>query len=93
VLARQDRHEEAREVFDRAVSAGNDLGLFSEDYDGPAGELLGNFPLAMTHLAHIEAAIALEESFGDRGAGSREKDRTPPRKPGLRRGRKEPADV
>jgi GH15 family glucan-1,4-alpha-glucosidase len=81
VLARQDRHEEAREVFDRAVSAGNDLGLFSEDYDGPAGELLGNFPLAMTHLAHIEAAIALEESFGERRAGSREKDR------------KEPADV
>jgi GH15 family glucan-1,4-alpha-glucosidase len=81
VLARQERHEEARAVFDRAVAAGNELGLFSEEYDPRSGEPRGNFPLAMTHLSHIAAAIALEESFGERGAGSREEDR------------KEPADV
>ena len=81
VLARQERHEEARAVFDRAVAASNDLGLFSEEYDPQAGEPLGNFPLAMTHLSHIAAAIALEESLGERRAGSRGEDR------------KEPADV
>jgi len=81
VLARQQRHEEARAVFDRAVSAGNDLGLFSEEYDPQAGEPLGNFPLAMTHLSHIAAAIALDESLGETRAGSRIEDR------------KEPADV
>jgi GH15 family glucan-1,4-alpha-glucosidase len=81
VLARQERQEEARTVFDRAVSAGNDLGLFSEEYDPRAGEPLGNFPLAMTHLSHIAAAIALEPSLGESRAGS-----------GLEDG-KEPADV
>jgi GH15 family glucan-1,4-alpha-glucosidase len=58
-LAHQGRLEEAGEVFDRAVSTGNDLGLFSEEYDTEAGEMLGNFPQALTHLSHISAAVAL----------------------------------
>ena len=37
-LARQGRVEEAREVFDRASSTGNDLGIFSEEYDTKTGE-------------------------------------------------------
>jgi GH15 family glucan-1,4-alpha-glucosidase len=60
-LAHQGRIEEAREVFDRTVSAGNDLGLFSEEYDTENGQLLGNFPQALTHFSHITAAIALAE--------------------------------
>jgi GH15 family glucan-1,4-alpha-glucosidase len=58
-LARQDRYEEAREVFDRAVSTGNDLGLFSEEFDVRSEEMLGNFPMGLTHLSHIAACIAL----------------------------------
>jgi GH15 family glucan-1,4-alpha-glucosidase len=57
--ARQNRHEEARDVFDRTVSTGNDLGLFSEEYDVRSEEMLGNFPLGLTHLSHIAAAVAL----------------------------------
>jgi pentatricopeptide repeat protein len=57
--ARQGRIEEAREVFDRTVSTGNDVGLFSEEFDVSSGEMLGNFPLGLTHLSHIAAAVAL----------------------------------
>jgi len=58
-LARQDREAEAREVFERAEATANGLGLFSEEYDPEAERMLGNFPQALTHLAHIEAAVAL----------------------------------
>jgi pentatricopeptide repeat protein len=60
-LARQGRIEDAREVFDQAVSTGNELGLFSEEYDPHTDQALGNFPQALTHLSHIAAAIALSE--------------------------------
>ena len=61
-LARQGRRDKAREVFERALSTGNDLGLFSEEYDTNADEMLGNFPQALTHLALISAAVALAET-------------------------------
>ncbi len=63
-LAHQGRREEARKVFDRAASTGNDLGLFSEEYDTKNGEMLGNFPQGLTHLSHIVAAVALVEHQG-----------------------------
>jgi GH15 family glucan-1,4-alpha-glucosidase len=58
-LARQGRLAEAREVFDRAAGTANELGLFAEEYDPGRGELLGNFPQALTHLSHLECVIAL----------------------------------
>jgi GH15 family glucan-1,4-alpha-glucosidase len=58
-LARQGRLAQARERFDRACACANDLGLFAEQYDSAAGELRGNFPQGLTHLAHISAALAL----------------------------------
>ena len=60
-LARQGRQTEAREVFDRALSTGNDLGLLSEEYDPGTGELLGNFPQGLSHFSHIAAAVALAD--------------------------------
>jgi GH15 family glucan-1,4-alpha-glucosidase len=58
-LGRQGRVRDARDVFDRAVATANDLGLFSEEAEPGDGEMLGNFPQALTHLSHIEAAVAL----------------------------------
>ena len=60
-LAHQGRLSDAREVFDRAVSTANDLGLFAEEYDPERRQMLGNFPQGLTHLAHITAASALRE--------------------------------
>lgn len=62
-LAYQGRRGDAKTVFDRAVSTGNDLGLFSEEYHTQTGEMLGNFPQGLTHLSHISASIAMEESI------------------------------
>ena len=53
------REDEAREVFERALAVGNDLGLFAEEYDPKAKRLLGNFPQAFTHLALINTAYNL----------------------------------
>lgn len=58
-LANQGRREEAQETFERALTAGNDLLLFSEEYDPKHGVMLGNFPQALTHLSLITAAVAL----------------------------------
>lgn len=65
-LARQGREADAREMFDRALATANDLGLFSEEFDPAARRMLGNFPQALTHLSHIEAALALAEARSGR---------------------------
>jgi pentatricopeptide repeat protein len=65
-LARQGRWEAALEAFDRAIETGNDLMLFSEEYDPRKGIMLGNFPQGLTHLSLVAAAATLEELKGDR---------------------------
>lgn len=52
---------EAREIFDRLLSYGNHLGLFSEDIDFHTKRLLGNFPQAYSHLALINTALLFTE--------------------------------
>ena len=63
-LAYQGELQDARAVFDKAVSTANDLGLFSEELDPRSGDLLGNFPQGLTHLSHISAAVALARVDG-----------------------------
>jgi GH15 family glucan-1,4-alpha-glucosidase len=58
-LARQGRLEQARTWFARATATANDLGLFAEQVDPRSGELLGNFPQGLSHLAHLAATVAL----------------------------------
>jgi GH15 family glucan-1,4-alpha-glucosidase len=60
-LAHQGRDEDAREIFEQVTATANDLGLYSEEYDPAQERMLGNFPQALTHLSHIEAAIALAQ--------------------------------
>jgi GH15 family glucan-1,4-alpha-glucosidase len=61
VLAMQGRQEEARGLFGRLLALRNDVGLLAEEYDSKAGRQLGNFPQAFTHLALVQAALALGE--------------------------------
>ena len=63
-LAKQGRIEEARTAFDRTLATGNDLSLFSEEYDTATGEMLGNFPQGLTHLGLINAAASFVRARG-----------------------------
>ncbi|MBC7944711.1 MAG: glycoside hydrolase family 15 protein, partial [Burkholderiales bacterium] len=64
-LALQGRLPEAQQVFDRVLRCANDLGLFAEEYNVAADEMLGNFPQGLTHLSHISAALALARARGE----------------------------
>ena len=66
-LARSGYLEQARMLFDKMLTYGNHLGLFSEEI-GVTGEQLGNFPQAFSHLALINAAMNLDYQL-DHGAG------------------------
>jgi GH15 family glucan-1,4-alpha-glucosidase len=57
--------EDARLLFEKLLTYGNHLGLFSEEI-GVRGELLGNYPQALTHLALISAAYNLDHLLGSR---------------------------
>jgi GH15 family glucan-1,4-alpha-glucosidase len=62
VLAAAGRAGEAREVFERAVSHINDVGLLAEEIDSKTGEQLGNFPQAFSHVGLINAAWAIDQA-------------------------------
>ncbi|MGH9377519.1 MAG: glycoside hydrolase family 15 protein, partial [Terriglobia bacterium] len=51
-------------LFEQCLKRANHVGLFSEE-SGPAGEALGNFPQAFTHLGLISAAFNLNRALGD----------------------------
>jgi GH15 family glucan-1,4-alpha-glucosidase len=57
-MARAGQVEEAQLLFEKLLGYANHLGLYSEEI-GLRGELLGNFPQALTHLGLISAAFNL----------------------------------
>lgn len=61
-LARADRLDEARFIFEKMLTYGNPLGLYSEEISS-TGSALGNFPQAFTHLGLISAALHLDEKL------------------------------
>lgn len=70
-LARNGQSKEARKAFEAACRTGNDLGLFSEEVDPSTRLFLGNFPQGLSHLSHINAALALRTAeTGEVGPGS-----------------------
>jgi GH15 family glucan-1,4-alpha-glucosidase len=66
-LARSGYLDEARMVFEKMLTYGNHLGLFSEEI-AVTGEQLGNFPQAFSHLALVNAAMNLDYQL-EHGAG------------------------
>jgi GH15 family glucan-1,4-alpha-glucosidase len=61
-LAAAGQIARAREVFERAISYRNDVGLLSEEVDPETGELLGNFPQAFSHIGLVNAAWAIAQA-------------------------------
>jgi GH15 family glucan-1,4-alpha-glucosidase len=60
-LVMQGRRQEADALFQRLLAVQNDVGLMAEEYDPLQRRQLGNFPQAFSHLALIDAALALSE--------------------------------
>jgi GH15 family glucan-1,4-alpha-glucosidase len=61
-VARAGDVKQARFLFEKMLGYANHVGLFSEEL-GPAGEHLGNFPQAFTHLSLISAAHYLDRAL------------------------------
>lgn len=61
-LALADQVDRARAIFERAAAFANDLGLLAEEVNADTGELLGNFPQALSHIGLVNAPWAISES-------------------------------
>ena len=64
-LSRAGDLHKARFFFEKMLGYANHLGLYSEEL-GPAGEHLGNYPQAFTHLGLISAAYNLDQKLTSR---------------------------
>jgi GH15 family glucan-1,4-alpha-glucosidase len=64
-LALAGRLDDARRAFEKMLTYGNHVGLYSEEI-ALTGEQIGNFPQAFTHLALIDAATTLDAALDRR---------------------------
>ncbi|HEY2333247.1 MAG TPA: glycoside hydrolase family 15 protein [Acidimicrobiales bacterium] len=63
-LILQGRIDEATAIHTRLSGLANDVGLLSEEYDPTAKRLMGNFPQAFTHVAHVNTCHNLAMATG-----------------------------
>ena len=68
-LARAGDLKKARFIFEKAMGYANHLGLYAEQL-GAAGEHMGNFPQALSHISLISAAWALDHALSGTGKPS-----------------------
>jgi GH15 family glucan-1,4-alpha-glucosidase len=57
------RLERASEIFEHVTAHANDVGLLAEMIDPERGELLGNFPQALSHAALVNAAWTIDRAL------------------------------
>lgn len=57
------RRQEAKDLFERAISSANHLGLMSEGVEPKTGAQTGNFPQGYSHMAFIQTALFLETDY------------------------------
>lgn len=63
-LARAGELARARALFTQLTGYANDVGLLAEEIDTAAGEMLGNFPQAFSHIGLIRAAADIDRASG-----------------------------
>ncbi|RIY02604.1 glycoside hydrolase family 15 protein [Aureimonas flava] len=63
------RRRDAVAAIEAAIAVAGPTGLLSEEYDTSSRRLTGNHPQALSHLALVQAVLALARFDGDGGSG------------------------
>ena len=66
-LIKMGRVGEAKDILESILNMSNHLMLFSEEIDLKTGEMLGNFPQAISHLGVIRTITLLNNEFKKSG--------------------------
>jgi GH15 family glucan-1,4-alpha-glucosidase len=61
-LARAGQVDDAEALMAGAIHLGGELGLLAEEVDPSTGDMLGNYPQALSHSTLVSAALSIEEA-------------------------------